>query len=98
MSATVGRLHVEAAVGPAVVVADVFFQDVLGMTLSPNDDVVEAVSADRADHPFGERVGLRSARWGHQDTCAQTTNAAAEIAAVDGVAVIDQEARRGFRV
>jgi hypothetical protein len=54
---TVGRLHVEAAVRPALVVADVLFQDVLGMTLSPNDDVVEAVSAERADHPFGERVG-----------------------------------------
>jgi hypothetical protein len=57
MLATVGRLHVEAAVGPAVVVADVFFQDLLGMTLSPNDDVVEAVSAECADHPLGERVG-----------------------------------------
>jgi hypothetical protein len=38
MLGTVGRLHVEAAVGPAVVVADVLFQDVLGMTLSPNDE------------------------------------------------------------
>lgn len=93
MTSAVGRLHVEAAVGPAVVVGDVPFQDVLGVTLSPNDDVVEAVPPECADHALGECVGLRSARRGQQDTRADATNAVSEVRAVDGVPVVDEKAR-----
>jgi hypothetical protein len=59
-----------------------------------DNHVIEAVSAERADRALRERVGLRSARWSQQGTCAQTANTTSEGGAVDRVPVMDQEARR----
>ena len=66
VAGTVGRLHVDATVGAAVVVADVPLQDTRGMALSPNNDVVQAVPTEGADHALREGIGLRRTRRGPQ--------------------------------
>lgn len=64
------------------------------MPLSPNDDVVETITTERADHSLSECVGLRSAWLGHQDTRAQATDSACKVAAVNRVPVVDENTRR----
>ena len=64
MSSAVGRLHPKAAVGPAVVVGYVVVENPFRMGLVLDDDVVEAVPAERTDHALGEGVCLgREAAW-----------------------------------
>jgi hypothetical protein len=45
MSGAFGRLHPQAAMGPAMVVGPVVVENALGMLLVLDDDVVEAVPA-----------------------------------------------------
>jgi Transposase IS66 family/IS66 C-terminal element len=58
VAGTVGRLHVDAKVGAAVVVADVPLQHTRGMALFPNNDVVQAVPAEGANHVLRECISL----------------------------------------
>jgi hypothetical protein len=92
------RLHPQPAMRPSVVVAQVLIEDALGMALVSNNHVIEAVSAERADHALCECVGLWSARWSQEGTCAQTANTTSEDGAVDRVSVMDQEARRDLGI
>ena len=46
MSGAVGRLHSEAAMGPAMVVGQVVVENALGMFLVFDDDVVETIPAE----------------------------------------------------
>jgi hypothetical protein len=72
--------------------------DALGMSLVLNDDVVEAVSAERADHPFGERIAGGRARRSGQKSGAEAVDAVPEISAEDGVSVVDEKPRRFQRI
>jgi hypothetical protein len=94
MPGTVGRLHVKAAVRATVVVADVLFQDALGMPLSQYDDVVEAVPANGADDPFAIGVRFRGARGCGEEPRSQPADTTSEVGAIDGVPVMDQKPRR----
>jgi hypothetical protein len=65
----------------------------LGVVLVLDDDVVEAVAAEGADHPLAERVGLWRARRLGEESGAESADAAAKVGAVDRVTVVDEEAR-----
>src|SRR5450631_2019265 len=93
VSGAVRRLHPKTAVGPTVVVRNVVVEDALGVVLVPDDDVVEAVPAERTDHALAERVGLGCARRRGEESGAESADAAAKVGAVDRVAVVDEEAR-----
>jgi hypothetical protein len=54
------RVLVEREMGPRMLmVFDVRVQDTAQPALIPNDDVVEALTANGSDQPFGIRVGSR---------------------------------------
>jgi hypothetical protein len=89
----VGRLHAEASVRSAVVVGYVVVEKPLGVVLVLDDDVVEAVSSERADHTLAEGVGLGRPRRCGEKSGAEPANAAAKVGAVDRVTVVDEEAR-----
>ena len=93
VSGAVRRLHPKTAVGPTVVVRNVVVEDALGVVLVPDDDVVEAVPAERTDHALAERVGLGCARRRGEESGAESADAAAKVGALDRVAVVDEEAR-----
>jgi hypothetical protein len=48
-----GGLGVQAAMGAAVVIADVFAKDALGVALAEDQDVIEAVATERSATPRG---------------------------------------------
>ena len=55
--ARLGAVHGERAVAaPAVVVLEVVGEEPAQVTLTEDDDVVEALAANTADHAFGERI------------------------------------------
>src|SRR5450432_3273957 len=68
VSSAVGRLHPQAAMGPAMVVGQVVVENALRMLLVLDDDVVEAVPAQGTDHPLpnalavGARGGVARSR------------------------------------
>src|SRR5258708_3602249 len=72
------RLHVEAAMRPAMVVADVLAEHMLRVTLAAHDDVVQAVSAKSANHSFAKGVRLWGSRRRGQRPDAEPSNAQAE--------------------
>jgi hypothetical protein len=80
--------------GTAVVVADVFSKNAFGVALVADDDVVETLSTERADHPFAVRVCLGRSRWRHQARGAEALHPLAEPRAVDRIAIVDQETGR----
>jgi hypothetical protein len=55
------RLSPQAAMRAAVVVADVFAQDALGVPLAEEQDVIEAVATERPNQALANRVRLRRA-------------------------------------
>jgi hypothetical protein len=57
VSGAVRRLHPKAPMGATVVVGHIVAENALGMLLVLDDDVVEAVSAERADNALRERIG-----------------------------------------
>jgi hypothetical protein len=63
------------------------------VALVAHDDVVQAVSAESADHSFTEGVRLRCSRRCGQQTRTEPSNAGTELAAVDGVSVVDDKVR-----
>ena len=76
-----------------MVIADVAMESPLGVALIADDDVVQAIAAERSDHAFREGVRLRSSRRSGQQAGAKPANSRAEGGVVDGVAVVDEEAR-----
>jgi hypothetical protein len=60
---TRGRLQVETAMGPPVVVMRVLAQQSLSLAVVPDEQVIEAVAPKRADDAFAVRVGSRRSRW-----------------------------------
>jgi hypothetical protein len=84
-----GRLHVEATMGAAVVVADELAQDAFGVPLVADDNVVEAFPPKGADHSFAKRVRLGRSRRREQALGAETFHPLAEPRAVDRVAIAD---------
>ena len=91
MPGAVGGLHSEAAIGPAMVVGQVVVENALGMLLVFDDDVVEAVPAEAADHALVEGIGRRRARRSGEESGAESADAALEVGAVDRVSVVDNE-------
>ena len=59
VSSSIGWLHVETAMGTAVVVARVLSEDALRVMLVAKENVVGTASAYRPDHPLAERIRLR---------------------------------------
>jgi hypothetical protein len=91
VSGAVGWLHSKSAMGPAMVVGEVVVENALGMLLVFDDDVVEAVPAEGADHALAEGIGRRRARRSGEDSGAESADAAVEVGAVDRVSVVDEE-------
>ena len=79
----VGRLHAKTSMWPTVVVGYVVMENPLGLVFVLDDDVVEAVPAEGADHPLAERVGLGRARRRGEESGAESADAAAKVGAVD---------------
>ena len=74
-----------------MVVGEVPVEDVLKVALVADDHVVQAVSAEGANHAFAKSVGRWRSRWGWEQARAESPHAAAEQTTKDGVAVVDQE-------
>jgi hypothetical protein len=55
-SASDRRLHPQAAMRPAVVIANVLTQNAFGVAIVEHDHVVEAISSQVSDHPFAKRI------------------------------------------
>jgi hypothetical protein len=91
VSGAVGRLHPKSAMGPAMVVGQVLVENPLSMLLVFDDDVVESVPAQGADHPLAEGVGRWRARWCGEESGAKSSDAAMEVGAIDRVSVVDEE-------
>ena len=92
-----GRLHVKRPMRPLrVVVPDEFGEDRGEVLFVEHDDVVQALSAERPDHPFGYRVRLwRSDRRG-DSVDADALGSRPEVAAVDGIAIPQEMAGLAF--
>jgi hypothetical protein len=93
VSGAVGGLHPKGAMGPAMIVGQVFAENALGMLLIPDDDVVEAVPAQGTDHPLAERIGRWRPRWCGEESGAQSSDAVVKGGAIDRVSVVDEESR-----
>src|SRR6266478_3212281 len=78
----------------AVVVAEVIAKTTTQVSLVEDDDVVEEFASDGADHALGEWVLPRRARRGENLGDADTLHASSKLAAVDAVAIAEEEARR----
>ena len=65
------------------------------MRLVEHDQVVEALTADRPDHPFSERVRLRCMNWGEHGLDPDRPGSPQEVAAIVPIAIADEEARSG---
>ena len=91
-----GRILVERQVGsPPVVVDEVVLEVATQRALVPHDDVVEALVADGADHPFDEWILPESPRCRQDLAKAHRAGGPAHFRAVDGVAITEEEAWRG---
>ena len=82
-------LHSKSAMGPAMVVGRVVVENALGMLLVFDDDVVEAIPAEGADHALAEGIGRRRARRSGEESGAESPDAAVEIGSIDRVSVVD---------
>ena len=89
----IGRLHAKAALGPTVIEGEVLAEGALGMVLVADDDVVEAVPAEGADHALAEGVRFWCSRGRGEEFGAEPADTAAKIGAVDRVPVMDEEPR-----
>jgi len=76
-----------------VVVVGVDAEDALELFAAGDQEPVETVAADGADEAFGERVCLRSAKWGADDLDAFASEDVVEGGAEFAVAIVDQEPR-----
>jgi hypothetical protein len=83
-----GRLGAQAAMRPAVVVADVLAQDALGVSFAEDQYVIEAVSTERPHEALANRI----CQWrsGRREKASHPEAAEARI--VEAVAVAQQKA------
>jgi hypothetical protein len=93
----VWRILAERQVRPRrVIVRNVFAQDTHEMALAQDDDAVEALAANGADHPLAIRI-LPWRSWSGLDLFdAHGVNALDEVRAVDAIVVAEQKPRRGI--
>jgi hypothetical protein len=93
--AWLGRIFVEREVRPrAMVVAEVAAQTAAEVLLVKDDDVLEKLAADGADHALGEGV-LPRGSWCRKDLRdAHALHTSPKLGPVDTVAIAEEEARR----
>src|SRR5512132_962814 len=90
----VGRVEVQAAVGPlSVVVRGVRAKDALEVAPSSDELPVQALRTGRADPPLGEGVRSWSPEWDAEDVDSFGAEHLVERACVLPVAIADEEAR-----
>src|SRR6202043_299527 len=77
----------------AIVIGRIVFQNPAQMFLAQDNDVVQTLTPDRSDHPFGKAVLPRRGRcnWLISDT--HGTQSARDDSAVDSIPISDQIAR-----
>src|SRR5580692_1170425 len=76
-----------------VVVTPIGSQGPAQMRLTKNDDMIQALAADRPDQPFGKAILPRRGRCGRLVPDAHGTQSAGDDAAIDPVAIADEVAR-----
>ena len=79
---------------PAMVVIEVGCEDAAEVTLVQDDDVVEALGADAADHPLDVGRLPRAPRRGKHLFNAHRCHSLAKISTVHAIAIAQQVARR----
>src|SRR5207253_9512485 len=79
--------------GAAVIVGQVVAENASRMMLVLDDDVVEAVPTEGADHSLREGICGGRARRRGEESSAKSPHAAAEVCAVDRVSVVDEKTR-----
>ena len=89
-----GGLRVQAAMGAAVVIADVLAKDALGVALAEEQDVIEAVATERPNQALANRVRLRRSWRRAEAPHPKTAEPRAKARIVDAIAVVQQIARR----
>ena len=93
--ARLGRVFLERQMRTrAVIVAEVAAQTTTQVPLVQDDDVVEELAADCADHALGEGVLPRRARSGDSLGDADASDPLPKLGAVDAVAIAEQVAGR----
>ena len=92
-----GTVVVERSVGPrGVVVAAVAAEEPAEMGLVEDEEMIQALPADGADHPLHERV-LPGCAWGGEDLAdPQALDVPHELLAVDTVTITEQVSRSGI--
>src|SRR6202790_4357607 len=76
-----------------VVVTSIGSQDPAQMRLTKNDDMIQALAADRPDQPFGKAVLPRRGWCGRLVPDARGAQSARDDAAIDPVAISDEVVR-----
>jgi hypothetical protein len=90
------RILGEGEVGPgAVVLLEVPGEDVSQVALAENHDVVETLSAERADQAFGEGILPRASGSREDFLDLHAPHTLAEGVPVDGVSIAEEIARGG---
>ena len=76
-----------------IVVSDELVQDPHQLMLIPDDQVVEALPAERANHPLRDRICLRSQHGRADSVDDQAPQPSIKVPAIHAVAVMDEMAR-----
>src|SRR5215471_15397332 len=76
-----------------VVIAGIASQDSAQMGLAENDDMIQALAADRPDQPLGKSILPRRNRCGRLVPNAHGMQSTSDDAAIDAIAVFDHVAR-----
>src|SRR5215471_9341674 len=93
---SVGGILVEREVSARpVIVHEVAGEDAVQVAFAEHEDVIEALSADRADEPLWERVLPRAGGRSQDFTGSHALHAVPERVAVDRVAIAEEIRRRG---
>ena len=87
-----GRLSAQAAMRPAVVVADVLTQDALSVSFAEDQYVIEAISTKRPHQALANRVCQRSSGRRAKASHPEAAEPPPEAHIVDAVAVVQQKA------
>lgn len=84
------RSQAQAPVRPIpVVVSDELAQDRQKLILTQHDQVVEALPAERADHPLRYSIRLGGQHWRADSADAQSPQPRIEVRAIHAIAVMD---------
>src|SRR5271169_1988470 len=77
----------------AIIIVSVGFQDPTQMHLAQDNDVVDTLTPDRSDQPFGKAILPRRGRCGRLVSDAHGAQSARDDAAIDPVAIADEVVR-----